>query len=87
MQETFYHSGQQGHKQPATPIITDNNTASGIINGIFKQYRSKAIDMRFYWLGDRFKQGQFKVYWESGKKNLADSFTKKKNIQDHIIED
>jgi len=57
-----------GHKQPATPMRTDNNTASGIINGIFKQDRSKAIDMRFYWLIDRVKQGQFKVYWESEKK-------------------
>ena len=55
---------------------TDNNTASGIINGIFKQDRSKAIDMRFYWLVDRVKQGQFKVYWASGKKNMADFFTK-----------
>ena len=55
---------------------TDNNTASGIINGIFKQDRSKAIDMRFYWLVDRVKQGQFKVYWLSGKINLADFFTK-----------
>ena len=76
-----------GHPHPPTPMRTDNNIAKDIINGIFKQDRSKAIDMRFYWLGDRFKQGQFKVYWESGKKNLADSFTKKKNIQDHIIED
>ena len=65
-----------GHIQPATPMRTDNNTASGIINGIFKQDRSKAIDMRFYWLVDRVKQGQFKVYWKSGKENMADFFTK-----------
>ena len=36
-----------GYPQPATPMRMDNNTASGIINGIFKQDRSKAIDMRF----------------------------------------
>ena len=27
---------------------TDNNTASGIINGAFNQAGSKAIDMRYY---------------------------------------
>ena len=42
-----------GHPQPPTPMITDNITASGIINVTFKQDKSKAIDMRFYWLIDR----------------------------------
>ena len=65
-----------GHPQPPTPLCADNNTANGIINGIFKQDRSKAIDMRFYWLVDRVQQGQFNVCWDSGKKNLADYFTK-----------
>ena len=37
-----------GHKQPATPMRTDNNTAYSILTGTFKQNRSKAIDMRFY---------------------------------------
>ena len=67
---------EMGHPQPPTPLCTDNNTANGIINGIFKQDRSKAIDMRFYWLVDRVQQGQFNVCWDSGKKNLADHFTK-----------
>ncbi|OEU23630.1 hypothetical protein FRACYDRAFT_233801 [Fragilariopsis cylindrus CCMP1102] len=29
-----------GHKQPATPMRTDNNTAEGIMNGTIKQNRS-----------------------------------------------
>ena len=37
-----------GHKQPATPLKTDNNTANGSINNTMKQKRSKAIDVRFY---------------------------------------
>lgn len=41
-----------------------------------RQGRSKAIDMRFYWLADRVQQGQFNEYWDSGKKNLVDYFTK-----------
>eukprot|EP00957_Ditylum_brightwellii_P009118 689532-Ditylum_brightwellii.AAC.1 len=38
-----------GHVQPPTPIMTDNSTACGIINGTVKQRRTRAIDMHFYW--------------------------------------
>ena len=65
-----------GHPQPATPIKTDNSTAQGIINNTIKQKRSKAMDMRFYWLRDRTKQGHFHIYWEPGRHNLADLPTK-----------
>ena len=65
-----------GHPQSATPLKTDNSTAKGITTGTIKQKRSKAIDMRFYWLRDRVKQGQFDVYWEPGQHNLADYVTK-----------
>ena len=65
-----------GHPQPATPIKTDNSTAQGIINNTIKQKRSKAMDMRFYWLRDRTKQGHFHIYWEPGQHNLADLPTK-----------
>jgi hypothetical protein len=65
-----------GFPQPATPMKTDNSTADGIINNTIKQKRSKAIDVRFYWLRDRAQQGQFYIYWDSGKNNLADFFTK-----------
>ena len=34
-----------GHKQPATPLQTDNITASGIMNSMIRQQKSKAIDM------------------------------------------
>jgi hypothetical protein len=48
------------HKQPPIPMETDNTTATGYINGKIKQKRTKAMDMRFYWIKDRVKQGQFK---------------------------
>ncbi len=52
----------------------DNSVANGIVNGTMKQKRSKAIDMRFYWLKDRQSQNQFKI--ELGKNKLADYPTK-----------
>jgi hypothetical protein len=82
-----YHNGREacplricleelGHPQPPTPIQTDNSTAAGIANDTVKQKRSKAIDMRFYWIRDRVRQGQFHVYWKRGSLNKADYFTK-----------
>ena len=65
-----------GHAQPTTPITTDNACAAGIANATVKQKRSKAIDMRFYWIRDRVKQGQFCVRWAPGRMNRADYFTK-----------
>ena len=65
-----------GHIQPATPITIDNTNAAGILNDTIKQRRSKAIDMRFYWLRDRVDQGQYTIHWKPGATNLADYFTK-----------
>ena len=55
---------------------TDTSTACGILTSTFKQNRSKAIDMQFYWLWHRAAQGQFRIYWDRGKTNLADYFSK-----------
>jgi hypothetical protein len=65
-----------GQKQPPTPMETDNTTAAGYSNGTIKERRKKAMDMRFYWIKYRVKQGQFNVYWGKGFQNLADYFTK-----------
>jgi hypothetical protein len=52
---------------------TDNTTATGCSNGTIKQKRTKAMGMRFYWITDWVKQGQFRF---AGFQNLADYFTK-----------
>jgi hypothetical protein len=65
-----------GHKQPPIPMETDNTTATGYSNGTIKQKRTKAMDMRFYSIKDRLKQGQFKIFWGPGSQNLAGYFTK-----------
>ena len=72
-----------GHKQPPTPIYTDNETSKGILAGTIKQRRSNAIDMRFYWLQDRIKQGQYTIHWRRGDQNLADYHTKHHPPQHH----
>jgi hypothetical protein len=67
---------EMGHPQPKTPLEIDNTTAFGILTKQLLPRRSKAIDMRFYWLRDRENQGQFNLYWSRGENNLADYFTK-----------
>ena len=74
-----------GHPQPPTPIQTDNACAAGIINDTVKQRRSKAIDMRFYWVRDRVRQNQFVVHWRRGSDNLADYFTKHHSPSHHRL--
>jgi hypothetical protein len=74
-----------GHKQPPTPMETDNTTATGYINGTIKQKRTKAMDMHFYWIKDWVKQGQFKNYWGPGFQNVADYFTKHHSLAHHKI--
>jgi hypothetical protein len=83
----LFHNGQEacplrttlnkmGWQQPATPIQIENAVAYGIANDTVKQQRSRAIDMRLYWIRDRVRQGQFRIHWKKGTDNLADYFTK-----------
>eukprot|EP00956_Cyclotella_meneghiniana_P033464 scaffold96428_cov71-Cyclotella_meneghiniana.AAC.1 len=68
---------EMGHKQPPTPIQTDNSTAEGIINSRVQPKRTKAMDMRFHWLRDRgVNQQQFRFYWRPGSLQRADYYTK-----------
>jgi hypothetical protein len=78
---------EMGHKQLGpTPIQTDNSTAEGIANDTVKAKRSKAMDMRFYWIRDRVKQGQFRVHWKPGSTNKADYHTNHHPPSHHIQE-
>jgi hypothetical protein len=43
------------------------------------------MDMRFYWVKDRVKQGKFHVYWGRGYQNLEDYFTKHHSPVHHKI--
>jgi hypothetical protein len=59
-----------GHSQDFTELKTDNTPADGIINNTVQQKRSKATDMRFYWVKDRVEQDQF------SDTTMGDYFTK-----------
>jgi hypothetical protein len=72
-----------GHPQPPTPMITDNQVACGIANDSVKQKRSKAMDMRFYWIRDRIQRNQFHVFWKRGSTNLADYPSKHHPVSKH----
>ncbi len=74
-----------GHPQPPTPMQVDNTTAVGFANGTIKQKGSKAIDMRFYWIQDRTRQGQFLIYWRPGADNLANYHTKHHSAAHHRL--
>jgi hypothetical protein len=38
-----------GHKQPPTPMKTDNTTALGVVNNNVMK-KLKAMDMKYHWL-------------------------------------
>ena len=83
---TFYHAkeslpfrvtlAEMGHPQPPTPTEVDNETAIGFLKSTMKQKRSKAIDMRFYWVRDRVNQNQFMIYCRPGENNVGDYVSK-----------
>ncbi len=65
-----------GHKQPPTPLQTDNTMADAVINGIVQPKWVKAMNMGFHWLQDQECQQQFCIYWWPGKMNYANYWTK-----------
>ena len=72
-----------GHPQSATPIKTDNSTATGFIHDNINMKRTKSWDMRYHWLRDRMTQKQFDIYWDKGTNNHADYFTKHHATKHH----
>ena len=72
-----------GHRQGPTPLQFDNKVATSILKDEVSQKRSKAMDMRFYWLRDHVKQQQFHVHWRRGTDNIADNYTKHHSPSHH----
>jgi hypothetical protein len=74
-----------GYTQPPTVILCDNMCATGIANDTVKAKRSKSIDMRWHWIRDQVREGNFTVTWRQGVFNLADFFTKNLPVKQHRL--
>ena len=63
---------EMGHRQPPTPIQTDNTTAIGVVNKKNQIKQTKSMDVQFHWMGDRENKKRFRYYWGPGKTNNGD---------------
>ena len=71
-----YQLEEMGHKQPPTPVQTDNTTALGFVTKNLQPKATKSTDMQHWFLRDKEDQGHFRYYWSAGKNNDADYQTK-----------
>jgi len=83
--ETRQTLADLGFPQKATLVTSDNKCAVGLSNGTLKPKRSKAMDMRFHWINDRVRQGQFHIRWAPGARNYADFVTKLHPAKQHLL--
>ena len=67
---------EMGHSQLPTPLQTDNAMAEAVTNDKVQPKRTKAMDMQLHWLRYQECQKQFRIYWQPGKLNYADYWTK-----------
>ncbi len=71
-----------GHPQPQTPVHCDNATAVGIANNTMKRQRSRSMEMRFFWIGDKVAQEMYNLQWHPGQETLAD-YQSKHHVGSH----
>ena len=67
---------EMGHPQPPTPIHCDNSTAVGITSNTIKRQRSRAMNMRYFWLLCHEAHKLFKINYHPGQENLGDYASK-----------
>ena len=51
---------EMDHKQPPTPVQTNNAMAEAVTSGKVQSKQTKAMDMRLHWLQDQESQRQFR---------------------------
>jgi hypothetical protein len=74
---------EMGHPQPPTPIHCDNSTAVGIANSTVKRQRSRAMEMRYFWIIDQVRHRYVRILWHPGMENLGDYVTKHHSPKHH----
>ena len=72
-----------GHPQSPTPIHVDNTTAVGIMNSTIKRQRSRAMNMRHFWLLCQEAQRILNVKYHPGAENFSNYQTKLHNGAHH----
>ena len=65
-----------GHPQPPIPIHVDNTTTVGIVNNSIKRQRSRAMELRYFWLLYQEAQKILDISHHSGQEILGDYPTK-----------
>jgi hypothetical protein len=73
-----------GHPQPKTPVHCNNAMAVGIANNSIKRQRSRSMEMRFFWVGDKIAQNMYDVSWHPRMENLAD-YQSKHHLGSHHV--
>ena len=74
---------EMGHSQPPTPMHCDNAAATGTANGTVKRQRSRAMEMRCFWVFDQVSQKQMCIAWHPGAENLGDHVAKQHPPKHH----
>ena len=77
---------EMGHHKPPTPGVTDSSIEDVFVNDNIQQHRARVTDMVFNWVNKRVIKGHYLVYWERGKNNLENYFTKHHPTKHHLME-
>ena len=65
-----------GHPQPPTPIHVENTAEVGIVNNTIKRQRSRAMEMRYFWLPYQYCQKYLDISHQPVQENQDDYPTK-----------
>jgi hypothetical protein len=75
---------EMGHTQPPTPIHCDNSTTVFISNSTVKRQRSRAMEMRYFWIVDQVRNKYYvHILWYPDRENLGNYVTKHHPPQHH----
>ena len=77
---------EMGWKQGPMGIQVESSTAVGIATKEFRQKKSKAMDMRFYWTKNIIKLRQFRVFWRTSPENLENYHFKHHPPKHHLAD-
>ena len=65
---------RSGNNQPPTLEVTNIVTGKIFVNDNIFQCISHENNMRYYWVMERIRKGEFLVYWVSEELHLVDYF-------------